>query len=54
MTIQSLTLLGLTGGLVLLKLGVMAFALALVARSLSATAPMPVPVAARATQQCKR
>jgi hypothetical protein len=54
MTIQSLTLLGLTGGLVLLKLGVMAFALALVARALSATGPMPVPVGVRAPQRRKR
>ena len=41
MTIESLTLLGLTGSLVLLKLGLMAFALALVVKSLSVTGPIP-------------
>ena len=49
MTIGAMTLLGLTGSLVLLKLGLMAFALALVAKTLSSSAAIPAPIAAHPT-----
>jgi hypothetical protein len=42
MTIGTLTLLALTGSLLLLKLGLMAFALALLANTLFAIRPHPV------------
>jgi hypothetical protein len=44
MTFGTMILMGLTASLVLLKLGLMAFALGLVAKALFQPAPVPVPV----------
>jgi hypothetical protein len=51
MTLGTMTLIGLIGSLVLLKLGLMAFALGLVARGLLQTTPQLAPAPLRSVNK---